>query len=383
MGYSPETRRAVNTQAVAPAYHEQDLIGIGYVIEQGMLAKGTPIIKPVDEVNPSMYRCAKLVPRPPFASRGGCNPDYESVMKMIGTVPKLPFSLESETVKGLESRLRAGTLSATDLTKEYLARMAVANAAGPALQAVRAINPDALSEAAAVDAKLAKRQPVGPLAGIPVLLDDGINAAGLPSTGGSIALQGAMPIRSSTIATKLKNAGAIILGKANVSELNGLFSSTMPEGYSSLGGQILLPSTPTRTRRLLRRRGGRDGLRDGGDVGRDGDLDRHGPADRALCHRRSCRPQAHRRTGQPRCGDAGREIAGLAGADREDGLRRRGRAAGDRRSRLQRPGDPERAARGQLPRLTRPRRAGGQNGRRRRPERRHRREPAGLRSRNR
>ena len=51
-----------------------------------------------------------------------------------------------------------------------------------------------------------------------------------------------MPIRSSTIATKLKNAGAIILGKANVSELNGLFSSTMPEGYSSLGGQILLPS---------------------------------------------------------------------------------------------------------------------------------------------
>lgn len=97
MGYSSETRRVVNTQAVAPLYHEEDLIGIGYVIEQGLLAEGKSIRKPVDEVNPSMYRCVKTVPPPAFAERGSCNPDYESIMKMIGSVPDLPFTLETET----------------------------------------------------------------------------------------------------------------------------------------------------------------------------------------------------------------------------------------------------------------------------------------------
>jgi Asp-tRNA(Asn)/Glu-tRNA(Gln) amidotransferase A subunit family amidase len=242
MGYSSETRRVVNTQAVAPLYHERDLIGIGYVIEQGLLAEGKSIRKPVDEVNPSMYRCVKTVPLPAFHERGSCNPDYESIMKTIGSVPDLPFTLETETVSGLEDRMEAGTLTATDLTKAYLARIAVANTAGPAIQAVRQLNTKALAEAEAVDAARAEGVDLGPLAGIPVMLDDGIDAAGLPSTGGSIALQDSMPEQSSRIVAKLKNAGAIILGKANVSELNGLFSSTMPEGYSSLGGQVLVPS---------------------------------------------------------------------------------------------------------------------------------------------
>jgi amidase len=242
MGYSSETRRVVNTQAVAPLYHEEDLIGIGYVIEQGLLAEGKSIRKPVDQVNPAMYRCVKTVPLPAFHERGSCNPDYESIMQMIGSVPDLPFTLETETVSGLEDRMEAGTLTATDLTKAYLARIAVANTAGPAIQAVRQLNTKALGEAEAIDAARAEGADLGPLAGIPVLLDDGIDAAGLPSTGGSIALQDAMPERSSRIVTKLKSAGAIILGKANVSELNGLFSSKMPEGYSSLGGQVLVPS---------------------------------------------------------------------------------------------------------------------------------------------
>jgi Asp-tRNA(Asn)/Glu-tRNA(Gln) amidotransferase A subunit family amidase len=138
--------------------------------------------------------------------------------------------------------MQAGTLTATDLTKAYLARIAVANTAGPAIQAVRQLNTKALAEAEAIDAARAKGIDRGPLAGIPVMLDDGIDVAGLPSTGGSIALQDSMPSQSSRIVAKLKNAGAIILGKANVSELNGLFSSTMPEGYSSLGGQVLVPS---------------------------------------------------------------------------------------------------------------------------------------------
>jgi Asp-tRNA(Asn)/Glu-tRNA(Gln) amidotransferase A subunit family amidase len=238
MGYAPDTRRVVNTQLVAPPYKERDLIGIGYVIEEATMKR-----KPVSEVNPSMYRCAKTVPPEPFAERGDCNPDYESTLALAGgSVPDLPFSLETESIEGLQGRLTAGTLTATDLTKAYLARIAVANTTGAAIQAVREVNSKALAEAATSDAERAKSGSRGPLDGIPVLLDNGIDASGLPSTGGSIALQGAKPDQSARLVAKLKSAGAIILGKTNVSEMNGLFSSTMPEGYSSLGGQVLLPS---------------------------------------------------------------------------------------------------------------------------------------------
>ncbi|MBK5221089.1 MAG: hypothetical protein JJE35_15120, partial [Thermoleophilia bacterium] len=122
------------------------------------------------------------------------------------------------------------------------ARIAVANTAGPAVQAVREVNENALAEAAALDAERAVSGSRGPLHGVPVLLDDGIDATGLPSTGGSIALQDSMPSQNSRVVSKLKQAGAIILGNTNVTELKGLFSSTITEGYSSLGGQILLPS---------------------------------------------------------------------------------------------------------------------------------------------
>ena len=80
-----------------------------------------------------------------------------------------------------------------------------------------------------------------------MLLDDSIDVKGMPTTGGSIALQNSKPKDDSTIVAKLKAAGAIILGKTNVSELNGLFDANMPEGYSSLGGQVLLPSDTDKT----------------------------------------------------------------------------------------------------------------------------------------
>jgi Asp-tRNA(Asn)/Glu-tRNA(Gln) amidotransferase A subunit family amidase/PKD repeat protein len=80
-----------------------------------------------------------------------------------------------------------------------------------------------------------------------VLVDDSIDVAGLPTTGGSIALQGSIPTVDATVVAKLRAAGAIILGKSNVSELNGLFDVGMPEGYSSIGGQVLLPSDTDKT----------------------------------------------------------------------------------------------------------------------------------------
>jgi amidase len=243
MGYNTTQRRTLNVSIHGNAYTERNLIGVAYVIEQA-----TKLRKPVSEINPSMYRCAKTVPAPPFAERGGCNPDYESTMKLIGgAAPTLPFSLETESAKSLQSRMTAGTLSAETLTKAYLARIALTNAEGPALQAVRSLNTNAVEEAKLLDRERATSGVRGPLHGIPVLLDDVIDAKGLPTTGGSIALQKAMPAADAAVVAKLKAAGAIILGKTNVSELNGLLDANAPEGYSSLGGQVLLPSDTDKT----------------------------------------------------------------------------------------------------------------------------------------
>src|SRR3954452_18094279 len=186
MGYSDTTRRTLNVNLHGTAYSERDLLGAAYVIEQA-----TKLRKPVSEVNPSMYRCAKTVPAPAFAERGACNPDYASVMKLVGGTPTtLPFSLETESAKALQDRMTAGTLSAETLTKAYLTRIALTNAEGPALQAVRQLNTNALNDAKAMDAERASSGVRGPLHGLPVLLDDVIDARGLPTTGGSVALQG-------------------------------------------------------------------------------------------------------------------------------------------------------------------------------------------------
>lgn len=238
MGYNATQRRTISVDIHAAAYDERDLLGVAYVIEQGTQKR-----QPASELNPSMYRCAETVPAPAYAERGDCNPGYDTALAAAGgSVPELDFPLETTSATELQEMMEAGELTAAELTKAYLARIAVANAAGPAIQAVREINSAAVVQAEALDAERAGSGPRGPLHGIPVLLNDGIDAKGLPSTGGSIALQGAMPASDSRIASKLKGAGAIILGSANVTELNGMFSGTMPDGYSSLGGQVLMPS---------------------------------------------------------------------------------------------------------------------------------------------
>ncbi|WP_053227163.1 amidase family protein [Solirubrobacter soli] len=240
MGYNDTQRRTVNVNFHANAYKERDLLGVAYVLEQATKKRKT-----ASSLNPSMYRCAKTIPAPPFASRGGCNPDYEAAMKLVGgPAPTLPFSLETESVASLKARIAAGTLTSETLTKAYLARIALANAEGPSIQAVRSLNPNAVAEARAADAATGPR---GPLHGIPVLVDDFVDVAGLPTTGGSIALQKSLPGADAALIARLKAAGAIVLGKTNVSELGGLFDANMPEGYSSLGGQVLLPSDTDKT----------------------------------------------------------------------------------------------------------------------------------------
>lgn len=243
MGYTATTRRAQGINIHGNAMSERNLIGVAYVIEQG-----TKLRKTASELNPSMYRCAKTEPAPPFAERGSCNPTYEQLMKLVGgTMPDVPFSLEMESAKSLQERLTDGSLTSETLTKAYLSRIAVANAEGPAVQAVREINMQAIEEAKTLDAERGSSGARGPLHGLPVLINDTIDARGLPTTGGSIALTGAKPSEDSTVVAKLKAAGAIVLGKTNVTEFGGVFSSTLPEGYSSLGGQVMLPSDTDKT----------------------------------------------------------------------------------------------------------------------------------------
>jgi amidase len=241
MGYTPTQRRPVGVDVNGGAYDELNIIGVGYVIEQSTKLRQTPA-----EVDPAMYRCAHTVPAEPFASRGHCNPDYQAVTEEIGKQPKLlPFPLETTSASTLEEMMNARTLTSEQLVKAELYRIALTNADGPALQAIRNINRNALEEAQESDQLRFKRKkpPLGPLAGIPVVVPDSVNVFGLPTSGGSIALQDTMPSSDATIVAKLKAAGAIILGDTNTTELNGSFEgSNMPQGYSSLGGQVLLAS---------------------------------------------------------------------------------------------------------------------------------------------
>ena len=151
------------------------------------------------------------------------------------------LDLERLDVGEIKRRFGNGTLTSAQLVKAYLDRISYVNQAGPGINAVRAINPGATGAAVAADSARAAGQAGGSLAGIPVLVNDTIDVAGLPTTGGALALEGLVPAQDAAVVTKLKAAGAIILGKVNVTELNGMVSNGAPAGYGSLHGQVLNP----------------------------------------------------------------------------------------------------------------------------------------------
>jgi Asp-tRNA(Asn)/Glu-tRNA(Gln) amidotransferase A subunit family amidase len=230
-GYNASNRLPLSIAFNGTAYNEAKLLAFAYAYEQA-----TKLRQPVSFVNPAMWRC---VPGSAFGPRS-CAPGKD-LLAQVGTPPVLPFSLENATVADLQARMSAGTLTAVDLTKAYLTRIAYANTEGPSLNAVRLINPNALKEAAALDAERAADHVRGPLHGIPVIVKDNLDAAGLPTTAGSVALENSIPARDSTVVAKLRAAGAVLLGKANLSEFANFLTNGMPSGYSSLGGQVLNP----------------------------------------------------------------------------------------------------------------------------------------------
>ncbi|MBC9883206.1 amidase [Bradyrhizobium sp. INPA01-394B] len=161
--------------------------------------------------------------------------------RRAATPPEL--RLEDVPMSDITEALAGRRVTATALTSAYLARIAAYDRGGPALNSVRALNPDALAIAAKLDdtKPSAKR----PLAGVPILVKDNIATGDeQPTTAGSLALKGARARRDATVIKLLRKAGAVILGKANLTEFANILAIEMPSGYSSLGGQVKNPFVP-------------------------------------------------------------------------------------------------------------------------------------------
>jgi amidase len=159
-----------------------------------------------------------------------------------------PVCVENATVAELTDALVAGRTTSADLVRGYLRRIAAYDRAGPALNAIRELNPDALAMAQESDARQNDRGEAGarrPLEGIPILIKDNIATADAQhTTAGSLALADARARQDATVVRLLREAGAVILGKANLTEFANIIAVDMPAGYSSLGGQVKNPFAP-------------------------------------------------------------------------------------------------------------------------------------------
>lgn len=137
--------------------------------------------------------------------------------------------------------MESGAWSSRSLTQAYLDRITSIDDAGPMLNAVIELNPRALDEAAALDRERAAGQVRGPLHGIPVLLKDNIDVAGLANSAGSLALADHRPASDAFLVARLRDAGAVIVGKTNLSEWANFRSTRSTSGWSSRGGQTKNP----------------------------------------------------------------------------------------------------------------------------------------------
>jgi len=153
-----------------------------------------------------------------------------------------PFRLDELTVNELQAGMQSGKFTSRSLVEMYLARIARIDGQGPALNSVIELNPEAQSIADLLDAERESKGPRGPLHGIPVLIKDNIGTADLMmTTAGSLALLDFTPLKDSAVARRLRVAGAVILGKTNLSEWANFRSSHSSSGWSARGGQTRNP----------------------------------------------------------------------------------------------------------------------------------------------
>jgi amidase len=156
--------------------------------------------------------------------------------------PPPAFELDELTIGDLQSGMASGKFTARSLTQKYLDRIDDVDKHGPHINSIIEINPEALAIAAELDRERKARGSRGPLHGIPVLIKDNIDTHDrMRTTAGSLALGGSIPLQDSFVAKKLRDAGAVILGKTNLSEWANFRSSHSSSGWSGRGGQTKNP----------------------------------------------------------------------------------------------------------------------------------------------
>ena len=173
-------------------------------------------------------------------------PDMAEVSS--GEMQAPAFALEELTIDDLQSRMRSASETSESLTRQYLDRIDAIDQRGPAINAVIELNPDALSIASQLDAERKAGKVRGALHGIPVLIKDNIDTADkMHTTAGSLALADNVAARDSFVAERLRGAGAVILGKTNLSEWANFRSTHSTSGWSGRGGQTRNPYALDRT----------------------------------------------------------------------------------------------------------------------------------------
>ena len=170
-------------------------------------------------------------------------PVESDLAAVVDTAPQVPvFELDEITIAELQKGMESGRWTARSITEAYLHRIEQMDRQGPELRSVIESNPDALAIADELDRERRAGKLRGPLHGVPVLVKDNIDTHDrMTTTAGSLALEGSIPAQDSGVAMKLRSAGAVLLGKSNLSEWANIRSERSSSGWSARGGQCRNP----------------------------------------------------------------------------------------------------------------------------------------------
>ncbi|MGH8061199.1 MAG: amidase [Pseudoxanthomonas sp.] len=172
---------------------------------------------------------------------GACDSTTPDATSPRAAAEPTDFIYAEADIADLQARMQRGELDSRTLTQAYLDRIAAIDKAGPMLNAVIEINPDALKEAALRDVERNTNSVRGPLHGIPILLKDNIGATPMANSAGSLAFKDFRPRTDAFLVRRLREAGAVILGKTNLSEWANFRSTHSTSGWSGRGGQTRNP----------------------------------------------------------------------------------------------------------------------------------------------
>jgi amidase len=200
-------------------------------------------MRPEQERSGKLHRRHFLASACKIAVASQALPAFARATQATGPAPEVkPFELDEITLAELNDGMKAGKYTARSLAEKYLERIGEIDTSGAALNSVIELNHDALAIADSLDAERQSKGPRGPLHGVPILIKDNIGTADrMMTTAGSLALLGFTPAKDSGVARRLRESGALILGKTNVSEWANFRSSHSSSGWSGRGGQTHNP----------------------------------------------------------------------------------------------------------------------------------------------